>query len=183
MAKKKTKVWLTVVAPSLFKNREIGHTLAEDPKNVIGRRLVISAIDALNDFNKYYLKISFKITKVENDIAYTDFDGLECTRDYIARMVVRRVRRIDSVIDRETKDGRKLRIKMIAVTGRRVQKGIQKKIREMMEEIVTKKVESVTMDSFLKEVFNDKLKEEVKKKIKKVYPLRYFEFRKIEVLK
>jgi len=181
MAKKKAKQWLTIVTPDLFGKKEIGHTLVEEPSDAIGRRLVVSAIDVLDDYSKYYLKMSFKIVKVENQIAYTDFDGLECTRDYIARMVVRRVRRIDLVIDRKTKDGRLLRIKTIAVAGRRIQSGIQKKIRKRIDEIITEKIKDMTMDEFIKAVVSDKLKNEIKKEVKKVYPLRYFEFRKIEV--
>jgi len=182
MPKKKTKQWITIVAPKVFGEKEIGHTLIEEGSEAVGRRLIISAIDVLEDYNKYYLKFSFKISKVENGIAYTAFDGLECTRDYIARMVVRRVRRMDLVIDRETKDGCLLRIKMIAVAGRRIQSGIQKKIRKKMDEIVSERVKQLTLDEFIKEVVSDKFKEEVKNAIKPIYPLRHFEFRKIEVL-
>lgn len=180
--KTKAKQWIKVLAPPVFGSKEIAETLSNDPQKIVGRRLIVSAIDILNDYNKYYLKISFKIKEVKEGKAITEFDGFECTRDYIARMVVRRVRRIDYVIDGKTKDNKKLRVKMIAVTRRDIKKIAEKAMRKKMKDIILETLSSNNFDDVIKKLISDKFKEEVKETLRKIYPIRYFEFRKVEVL-
>jgi len=177
---KKVKVWLKIVAPKFLGGKELGEIPANEPENVIGRRIILSAIDVLGDLNKYYLKFIFKVGKVQGDTAYLYFDGLECTRDYISRVIRRRVDRIDHVFDKVTKDGIKLRIKTVTVT-KRVPRSIRTKIRKLIHDLVSKEIESSTMEEFILKVLSDDFKEGIKQNIKKIYPPRFFEFRKIEV--
>ena len=181
--KTKAKQWIKILAPSMFGNREIGHTLSSEPEKIIGRRITVSAIDVLNDYNKYYLKLSFKIKEFKDNKAISEFDGFECTRDYIARMVVRRVRRIDSVVDVETKDHRRLRVKMIIVTRKKIKKVAEKEMRKMVNKIIVDQLGSDTFVNAVKKLISDKFKDQVQEKLRKIYPIRYFEFRKLEVLK
>jgi len=177
---KKVKVWLKLIVPEFLGKKEVGEIPANEPESVKGRRVILSAIDVLGDFNKYYLKFIFKVGEVDNQNAYLFFDGLECTRDYIARMIRRRVDRTDFVVDKTTKDGITLRIKTIVVT-RRVPKGIRTKIRKKVDEILSKEVPESTMNNFVLKVLSDEFKNSIISTLNKIYPVRHFEFRKIEV--
>jgi small subunit ribosomal protein S3Ae len=177
---KKVKVWLKLITPEFLGKKELGEIPANEPEAAKGRRVILSAIDVLGDFNKYYLKFIFKVGEVDNQNAYLYFDGIECTRDYIARMIRRRVDRIDFVIDKVTKDGVKLRIKTLAVT-RRVSSEIKTKIRKKIEEILDKEVPNLTMNEFVLKVLSDEFKNFIISSLHKIYPVRHFEFRKIEV--
>ncbi|MDT7858689.1 MAG: hypothetical protein RQ930_01410 [Candidatus Aenigmarchaeota archaeon] len=177
---KKTKVWLKLITPEFLGRKEVGEIPANEPEAAKGRRVIISAIDVLGDFNKYYLKFIFKVGKVDNEYAYLYFDGLECTRDYIARMIRRKVDRTDLVVDKVTKDGIVLRIKTICVT-RKVPRGIRKKIRKKIDEILNKEVKDSTMDNFILKVLSDDFKNSIISSLNKIYPVKHFEFRKIEV--
>jgi len=177
---KKAKVWLRLITPEFLGKKEVGEIPANEPEAAKGRRVVLSAIDILEDFNKYYLKFIFKVGEVDNQNAYLFFDGLECTRDYIARMVRRRVDRSDLVVDKTSKDGITLRIKTIVVT-RRVSRGIRTKIRKKIDEILSKEVPESTMDNFILKALSDDFKNSIISTLSKIYPVRHFEFRKIEV--
>ncbi|MFZ8830414.1 MAG: 30S ribosomal protein S3ae [Candidatus Aenigmatarchaeota archaeon] len=177
---KKVKVWLKLITPEFLGKKELGEIPANEPEAAKGRRVILSAIDVLGDFNKYYLKFIFKVGEVDNQNAYLYFDGIECTRDYIARMIRRRVDRIDFVIDKVTKDGVKLRIKTLAVT-RRVSSEIKTKIRKKIEEILDKEVPNLTMNEFVLKVLSDEFRNFIISSLHKIYPVRHFEFRKIEV--
>jgi small subunit ribosomal protein S3Ae len=177
---KKVKVWLKLITPEFLGKKELGEIPVNEPEAAKGRRVILSAIDVLGDFNKYYLKFIFKVGEVDNQNAYLYFDGIECTRDYIARMIRRRVDRIDFVIDKVTKDGVKLRIKTLAVT-RRVSSEIKTKIRKKIEEILDKEVPNLTMNEFVLKVLSDEFKNFIISSLHKIYPVRHFEFRKIEV--
>jgi small subunit ribosomal protein S3Ae len=177
---KKVKVWLKLITPEFLGKKEVGEIPANEAEATKGRRIILSAIDVLGDFNKYYLKFIFKVGEVDNQNAYLFFDGLECTRDYIARMVRRRVDRTDFIVDKVTKDNIKLRIKTIAVT-RRVPRSIRTKIRKTIDEILEKEVPNLTMEEFVLKVISENLKNFIINTINKIYPVRHFEFRKIEV--
>jgi len=177
---KKVKVWLKLITPEFLGRKEVGEIPANEPEAAKGRRVILSAIDVLGDFNKYYLKFIFKVGEVDNQNAYLYFDGLECTRDYIARMIRRRVDRTDLVVDKVTKDGIKLRIKTVTVT-RRVPKGIRTKMRKKIDEILSKETSQLTMEEFILKVFSDDFKNSIISVLNKIYPVRNFEFRKIEV--
>jgi small subunit ribosomal protein S3Ae len=178
---KKVKVWLKLITPEFLGKKEVGEIPANEPEAAKGRRAILSAIDVLGDFNKYYIKFIFKIGEVDNQNAYLYFDGIECTRDYIARMIRRRVDRIDLVIDKITKDGVKLRIKTITVT-RRVSSEIKTKIRRKIEEILNKEISNLTMNEFVLKALSEDFKNFVISSLRKIYPIRHFEFRKIEVM-
>ena len=177
---RKTKVWLKLILPEFLGKKEVGEIPANEPEATKGRRVILSAIDVLGDFNKYYLKFIFKVGEVDNQNAYLFFDGLECTRDYIARMIRRKVDRTDLVVDKTTKDGVTLRIKTIVVT-RRVPSGIRTKMRKRIDEILSKEVPELTMDDFILKVLSDDFKNSIISTLNKIYPVRHFEFRKIEV--
>jgi len=177
---RKTKVWLKLILPEFLGKKEVGEIPANEPEATKGRRVILSAIDVLGDFNKYYLKFIFKVGEVDNQNAYLFFDGLECTRDYVARMIRRKVDRTDLVVDKTTKDGVTLRIKTIVVT-RRVPSGIRTKMRKRIDEILSKEVPELTMDDFILKVLSDDFKNSIISTLNKIYPVRHFEFRKIEV--
>ncbi len=177
---KKVKVWLKLITPEFLGRKEVGEIPANEPENARGRRIILSAIDVLGDFNKYYLKFIFKVGEVDEKNAYLYFDGLECTRDFIARMVRRKVDRTDLVVDKVTKDGIKLRLKTIVIT-RRVPKGIRTKIRKKIDEILSEEVTKSTMEEFILKAISDEFKNSVISALHKIYPVRHFEFRKIEV--
>ncbi|MEM5879087.1 MAG: hypothetical protein QXU74_01165 [Candidatus Aenigmatarchaeota archaeon] len=184
MVKKKarTKENYTIISPKIFGEKEIGLTLASEPKLLIGRKIVLSALELTENVNKYYLKFLFKINKVEKNKAFTEFHGIECLQDYISRMVVRRVRRIDVVQDLMTKDNTKLRIKSICIVSRKAKSSVQAIIGKKIKEVIKQHVETNGLDDFIKSLISDEIKSKVLTEARKIYPIKNFEIRKVEVL-
>lgn len=179
--KKGKKEWYTILAPEYLGNKEIGKTLSFDAENLIGRKLTISAIDVLNDMSKHYLKFTFRISDVKEKIARTEFNGLECLRDYITRMVFRRVTRVDVVQDVLLKDGKKIRVKSLIVLPKKPSESVKKSIRKKVFEVV-ESFKNLNLADFVNKVLSEELKKRIYKEIKKIYPVRSFEIRKVEVL-
>jgi small subunit ribosomal protein S3Ae len=180
--KAKAKQWFLITAPKYFGEIEIGKTTASEPQSLINRRIAVSAMDLTNNLGKYYLKFIFKINNVIEDKALTEFDGSECLRDYISRMIVRRVRRVDTVQNLITKDGKKIRVKGIAIIRRRIKSSIQKTIRSRIEELLKTEIQNLTLEEFVKKILSDEIKNKILHEVKKIYPVRNFEIRKTEVL-
>ena len=167
----------------MFGSRDIGKTTANDSKFLKGRIVVVSAIDVTNNFSKYYLKFNFRVSDVNGEVARTEFDGSECMRDYISRMVLRYVKRIDTIQDLKTKDGISIRVKGIAILSKKVDSSVAKIIRKRIQELVKKTVEESKLEDFVSGMVTDKAKIEVLDDIRKIYPVRNFEFRKTEIIR
>ena len=179
--KSKSKEWYTIMSPKIFGRKAIGKTMVSDPDLLVGRKINVSAVEVTNNFSKYYMKFNFKVASVDGDKVSTNFGGSECMRDYVSRMVVRHVRRIDTVQDLKTKDGVKVRVKGLAVVSRRAKSNTLKQIRRRINELVAEAVQVSKMEDIVAGVLNDKLKGHVLREIRTIYPVRNFEIRKTEI--
>jgi small subunit ribosomal protein S3Ae len=179
--KAKGKQWFTIIAPNVFDNIEIGRTMTSDPEQLVGRRISLSAMELVGNFNKYYIKIIFKIKKIEGDKALTEFDGMECLQDYISRMILHRIRRIDTVQDLKTKDGVNIRIKGLGIISGRIKSSIKCRVRNDIRSMMKKEVERSTLDDIVEKMITDDIKNDVLREARKIYPVRNFEIRKIEL--
>jgi len=182
MAKKiKGKDWYVLIAPKIFQEKVLGETPSDDPKKIISRTVEIPLVLLTNDMSKYYFKVKMKVVRVDGLKAYTEFAGLECLRDHIARVIRHRVTRIDTVQRLETKDGKKIAVKTVIVTNRRVTKGVEKDIKKFVEDLIAATVKESSLDEFVTKILKDSIKQRVLKEGSKIYPLKFFEVRKLEV--
>lgn len=181
--KLKGKQWFSLIAPKFFGEKEIGQTISSISENLVGKKITLSVVELTNDLNKYYLKFRFRINSVNGNKAYTSFDGSECLQDYISRMVLRRIRRIDSVQNLVTKDKIKIRVKGLTIVSRKVKSSLEGKIREFVSNLVKESVENSTLDEFISRIISNQIKNRVIKEGRKIYPIRNFEIRKTEVLR
>ena len=177
----KAKNWYQVLAPSLFDNIPVSETLSDSPESLIGRVTEISMQNLTNDFRKSHIKLYFKIDKVEDGNAYTQFKGHALTSDYLRRMIRRRKSRVDGIYDVETKDGAHLRVKPFAITEKRIQNSQKKLIRSVMKETIVKGGKAKTLNEFLKETLEGKMGSEIYKNCKKFYPVKRVEIFKTEI--
>lgn len=181
--KAKSKEWFTIIAPKMFEEREIGKTMTSDPDTLIGRRITTSMMEISTDVSKYYLKFFFKIVKIDGNKAMTDFDGSECLRDYISRMVQRMVRRIDTVQDLKTKDGIGIRMKALAVISKKMKTSTSKVMRSEIKQMIKDEVEKSTLEELVQNTISDEIKNKIFQKVRKIYPIRNFEIRKTEIIR
>jgi small subunit ribosomal protein S3Ae len=181
VSKLKGKEWYQIVAPSFFGDFIIGETMALSSNQLKGRTVETSLTDITGDPNKYYLKFYFKIEDVKESKAVTKFVGHDCTRDFLSRIVRTRSTRIDTNNVIKLLDN-SVRVKTIAVSNRRVSNSIAMSIRKNISEILTDELSKLKTEEFIRELIAGNLQSKIRKIISKVYPLRYFEFRKTEVL-
>jgi len=179
--KAKKKEVVNIMLPKFFGREEPVEVSTSNPDGLIGKRLTLNLIEVLPESNKYYTKVTFRIKKVDGSNAFADFDGLELMRDYVYRMVVRRVRRIDLVQDLITKDGVPIRLKSLATISKKASYHVERAIRSKMHEIVENIVKGNSLEVLLNGIFSDEIKKGFIKELGKIYPLRNVEFRKIEI--
>ncbi len=183
MSKKlKGKEWYILLAPKIFKEKEIGETPVGDVKSLVGRRIGVYIINLIDDLSKYYVKFYFKVNEIKENKAYTEFAGFECLRDYISRMIRYGIKRIDIVQDLNTSDKVKLRVKTIIITRKKMKRNVELVLKKFVKEKIKKSVEASTLDDFIENSINDILKNSIINEGSKIYPIRSFEIRKVERL-
>ena len=180
--KLKGKEWYNLLAPKLFNEKVIGGTPAGEAKTLMGRVIEVHLINLLDDLSKYYMKLYFKLIDVKEKIAYTEFAGLECLRDYISRMIRYGIKRVDTVQDLMTEDKKKIRVKTIIITSKKIKKNVSTTLKKFVEENIKKEVESNKTDKLLEDIINDTIKMSIMNEGSKIYPIRSFEIRKVETL-
>ena len=178
----RAKKWYNIIAPPAFDSVTIADTLSDKPENLINRVTGVSLQDLTNDFRKSHITLYFKINKVEDTNAYTQFIGHTLTSDYIRRMIRRRRSKIDGVYDVQTRDGALLRVKPFATTEKRIQSSQKKVIREAMKKTIYEQAKNSTLSEFIKNIIDGKLGSEIYKNCKKLYPVKRIEISKTEVL-
>ena len=177
----KGKEWYPIVAPKEFNSLVIGETPSLDPKLLVGRVIETSLMDLTGESGKYYIKLFFKISEVDGNMAVTKFFGHECTRDYVARIVQVRTTRIDTNEIINFKDG-KMRVKSIAICNRNVSIKVEKDVRAAVRKMINERLQGMTSEDFIKGMITGKVQAGIRQDLNKIYPVRFFEFRKTEIM-
>lgn len=180
--KTKAKEWYSIIAPKIFGEKEVGKTMTADSENLMNRKIILNMIELVENSDKFFMKVSLKVKRIEDKNAFTEFDGTEYMRDYISRMILRRIRRVDVIEDLKTKDGFGLRVKALVIISRRVKSTIQTSIRSDVKELIKKEVESSTLGEFIEGIISDEIKHKILGQIRKIYPVRNLEIRKTQLL-
>ena len=178
----KEKDWYTIKTPVAFEDKEIGETPARDPDYLIGRGVEVTMRELTGDFSKQYIKLRFEIDNVAGEVANTKFTGHKTTTDYIRSMIRRGTSRIDASAIVKTKDDRKIKLHVLAVTTRRAKSSQQKYMREVITELLMENAAEKTFEKLVMSSDNGKLASEVYHRAKKIYPLKRVEIIKSKVL-
>jgi len=181
MAKQKTKDWVQIKAPNMFKGIVLGETISIEKSDTVGRVIEISLMDLVNDTKKYYINLLFKIDDIKDGTAITKYVGHICTKDFVTRIVRLRSTRVDNVEEIELKD-KKIILKTIAVTKGSVSNKVSQELRAAIKENLNESLKALTVDEFVKVMIEGNIQKKIKARISKIYPVKGFEFRTSSVI-
>ena len=179
----KEKSWYTIKTPLMFEEKEIGETPAKDAELLIGRGVEVTMRELTGDFSKQYIKLRFEIDNVAGEVANTKFTGHKTTTDYVRSMIRRGTSRIDASAIVKTKDDRKLKLQVLAVTTRRAKSSQQRYMRKTIEDLLVEAAAEKSFDDLVKVCVNGKLASEIYHNAKKIYPLKRVEIIKSKLIK
>ena len=179
----KEKSWFTIKTPVNFEDKEIGETPAKDADLLIGRGVEVTMRELTGDFSKQYIKLRFEIDNVAGTVANTKFTGHKTTTDYVRSMIRRGTSRIDASAVVKTKDDRKLKLQVLAVTTRRAKSSQQRYMRKTIEDLLIEAAAERSFDDLVHVCVNGKLASEIYHNAKKIYPLKRVEIIKSKVIK
>jgi small subunit ribosomal protein S3Ae len=176
---KRGKRWYTIFAPEQYDRAELGQTVADEPEKVIGRTIETTLGELTDDAGANNTKLTFKITDVGSDSAYTEFVKHELTRDYLRSLVRRGASKIDATITVLTTDDYRVRVQPVAFTTKKADRSQEKAIRRIMIDIIEEAAAERDFQSFVESAVEGRLSSAIYGDAKTVYPLRRVEIQKL----
>jgi small subunit ribosomal protein S3Ae len=173
------KRWYTVFAPEQFDREELGQTVADEPEKIVGRTIETTLGDLTNDAGANNTKLTFKITDVGSDSAYTEFVKHELTRDYLRSLVRRGASKIDATVTVLTTDDYRVRIQPVAFTTKKADRSQEQAIRRVMIDRVEAAAAERTFEAFVDGIVEGRLSSAIYGEAKTIYPLRRVEVQKL----
>jgi small subunit ribosomal protein S3Ae len=178
---KRGKRWYTVLAPEQFDRTELGETMADEPEKVVGRNIETTLGDLTGDQSSNNTKLTFKITDVGSDSAYTEFVQHELTRDYLRSLVRRGASKIDVNETVLTTDDYRVQVQPVAVTTKKADRSQEQAIRRIMIDKVQAAAEDNSFEQLVDSVVEGRLSSAIYGDAKTVYPLRRVEVMKLSL--
>jgi small subunit ribosomal protein S3Ae len=177
----KAKSWFKVHVPDNLGKAYIGDTIANDAESVVGRIMTATLGEITNDYAKQHMKMSFKISTVTGDSAYTEFVGHEVTRDYLRSLVKRRSSRIDCIVPVTTKDNKKVRLTICCYTFARANISQEHAILDAIVKAVAVQAQAWDLNTLLNGIVSGEISRDLFKAVKTIYPTRRVEIIKSKV--
>jgi small subunit ribosomal protein S3Ae len=179
--RKQEKRWYTVMAPEMFDRAELGETPADEPEQLYDRTVQTTLGEINDDASENNTKLTFRITDVGSDAAYTEFVQHELTRDYLRSMVRRGSSKIESFETVLTKDDYRVQIQPVAFTTKKADHSQERAIRKTMTEIVREAARDRTFSELVTSITEGRLSSAIYADAKTIYPLRRVEIQKLSL--
>ncbi len=178
----KLKKWYTVLAPTMFEQKELCEIAANEDKFLINRIIDIGLNELVDNASPAtrFTTLSFRVHEVDGNKAKTTLIGHIVAPAYIKTFARRGKSLIHMVVDSKTKDEEEVRLKAIAITAGRISGTTMHNLRKAMKEriekdVVTRDYEQLMQDivygRFVSALFND---------LKAITSIRRVEIRKSE---
>lgn len=192
------KEWYDVKAPGMFTVRDVGKTLVTRTTGTklasdgLKGRVYECALADLNDDENAFRKFKLICEEVQGKYCYTNFHGMNMTRDKLCSLVRKWQTLIEANVDVKTTDGYLLRVFCMGFT-KRVTKQVKKTayaqssqiraIRKKMVDIMTKEVATEDLKALVNKLIPDSIGKDIEKECTDIYPLHDVYIRKVKVLK
>lgn len=177
------KKWITVHAPASFGNQPIAQIPITDEDKAIGRVLEITLFELWKtDPQQHTIKLYFQVDRVENDMAYTRFQGHEYAKEFLRSLIRRGSSMISFVHDYATADGYKFRVSSIAFSQRRLNSSKKHEIRTIIHEVLANEIPQKNIDQFVQAVVGPELNARMHARVKKIVGVRHISVRKTKLL-
>ncbi|MEY7850877.1 30S ribosomal protein S3ae [Natrarchaeobius sp. A-rgal3] len=175
---KQEKRWYTILAPEQFDRQELGETPADEPEKVYDRTIETTLGELNNNASENNTKLTFKVTDVGSDSAYTEFKAHSLTRDYLRSLVRRGASKIEAYVTVLTTDDYRVQIQPVAFTTKKADASQERAIREQMVEMVEEAAAERTFEELISSVVEGRLSSAIYGESKTIYPLRRVEIQK-----
>ena len=178
------KKWVTVLAPSAFNNVPIAYIPVTEDESAIGRVIEVTLFDIVKgDPSQHQFKLYFQVNKVEGETATCVFKRYEYAKEFLRSLVRRGSSLINFIAEFKTKDGYLFRIKIIALTQKKLNTSRKHALRLIARDVMQKTIPEMTIDQFIQATAFGKINSDIHAAIKKVIHVRHVGIEKAKLIR
>ena len=177
--KVKRKFPVELKAPEVFNNISLGKTQTTDLKTFVGKSVKMNLMYVTKSVKNQNVRMLFKVTDVDSGVAKTQVISYEQIAYYLRRFVKAGSDLVEDSFICKSKDGKNVRVKPFVVTKKSTSSMIIADLRQKIKELIEKDVASVSAEEYIHNVAMGKVQLGYRNEIKKIFPLKAFEFKKV----
>ncbi len=178
------KKWVTVLAPSAFNNVPIAYIPITADASAIGRVVEVTLFDIVKgDPSQHQFKLYFQINKVDDETATTIFKRYEYAKEFLRSLVRRGSSLINFIGDYKTKDGNIFRIKIIALTQKKLNTSRKHALRLIAKDVMAKTIPEMTIEQFIQATAFGKINSDIMASVKKIIHVRHVGIEKAKIIR
>lgn len=178
--KVKRKFPVEVVAPEYLNSYVLGKSEVTDLGSLTEKTAKVNLMYITGNVKNQNVRLKFKVSEVSSGLAKTQVTAYEQIPYYLGRFVRKGSNLIEDSFSATTKDGIKVRVKPFIVTKIIASRLVITLVRKKANEVISKEIESRTYDEFMSSVISGRVQTGFRNEVKKIFPIKVFEFRKIE---
>src|SRR3989338_8547941 len=151
------KKWLPIKASKFFDSEMLGESYVVGSDQLMGRTVSANLANLTGDIRQQSVTLKFVVTSLDGEAGVADVVGYQMAASAIRRIVRRGSDRLDESFVCETSDGKKVRIKPMAITKTITNRAVHRSLRKMLVDSLVKIVKKHTFDSLINELITSKL--------------------------
>lgn len=180
--KLKRKFPVEIKAPEFLNSVSLGKTEVTDLGLLVGRTTKLNMMYVSGNVKNQNVRLIFRITEVASGLAKTEVCGYYQIPYYLSRFVKAGSDLVEDSFTAVSKDGKTVRVQPFIVTKMNASAMIASSIRGCVKDLITKDVTSRSYDEFMSAVISGKVQNTYRNEVKKIFPLKTFEFREVELI-
>ena len=178
------KKWVTILAPSAFNNVPIAYVPITDDQSARGRVVEVTLFDIVKgDPSQHQFKLYFQVDKVDGETASSIFKRYEYAKEFLRSLVRRGSSLINFIADFKTKDGYLFRIKIIALTQKKLNTSRKHALRMIAKDVMAKTIPEMTIEQFIQATAFGKINSDILAAVKKVIHVRHVGIEKAKLIR
>lgn len=179
--KVKRKYPVEVKAPEYLNSYVLGRSEVTDLNAMIGRTAKVNLMYITGNVKNQNIRLTFRVSEVASGLAHTEVIKYEQIPYYLGRFVRKGSDLIEDTFTVKSKDGKEVTLKPFIVTKMNTSSLVISAVRKKLKELIEKELSERTYEEFLSSVIGGKVQISLRNEIKKIFPLKALEFRKVEI--
>lgn len=181
-AQVKKKRWVSIIAPKVFNEVELGHTYVNEAQEAIGRIVKVSVMQLTGEPQKQYVSLGFEIMAASGERLMTSIRYYKILPNALRRLVRRRKEKFDESVIATTKDGKRVIIKPFVVTRYKCTGSILAALRNAVRKSAVEIAATLDHEQFFLDTINGKVQKGMYDGLDKIYPIGACEIRWAELI-
>lgn len=177
----KRKFPVEIKAPESFNSKTLGKTHTTDLSTFIGKSIKMNLMYITGNIKNQNVRLVFKVNEVHAGVAKTDVVSYSQIPYYLNRFVKKGSDLVEDSFVCETKDGKEVLVKPFVITKKNTSSMILTSVRLKVKELILADVKTKTAEEFLTSVVYSKVQTAFRNEVKKIFPVKAFEFKKVVI--